>query len=148
METAYFVMHPTLGVTGVVYAPTTEKARTTFLDWLERNNHIRRADRQAFRKNMGAQRLDDPNVPSDVVLHYGYEEGSSTRYRLPATEEESRLVAGESPEEVYYPDLTEEEEGPLDGEKPEEVYYPERPIEPPRTKLMPIQQVMLRGFAK
>ena len=141
METAYFVMHPTLGVTGVVYAPTTEKARTTFLDWLERNNHIRRADRQAFRKNMGAQRLDDPNVPSDVVLHYGYEEGSSTRFRLPATEEESRPVAGKSPE-------VEEETRLLEEEETKEPYEPKELIETPRPKLMPVQEVMLRGFAK
>lgn len=69
----YFVMHPSLGVTAEVNAPTTEKARTTFLDWLERNNYISRSHRQAYRKNMVAERMEEAGaVRADITLHYGY----------------------------------------------------------------------------
>jgi len=62
-----------MDVSATVDAPTTEKARTTFLDYLERGGKIRRRDRQAWRKNMVAERLRDGNeVFSDVRLDYDY----------------------------------------------------------------------------
>lgn len=72
----YYTTHPNLSVTALVDAPTTEKARTTFLDYLERRNLISRADRSYWRKNMVAERMDDPrDVQADVELYYGYQEG-------------------------------------------------------------------------
>ncbi|MHA2069460.1 MAG: hypothetical protein ACXABY_34290, partial [Candidatus Thorarchaeota archaeon] len=74
--TIYYVTHPNLQVSALVHAPATEKARTTFLDYLERRSEIPRADRQAWRRNMVAERMEDPyDVQADVELHYGYEEG-------------------------------------------------------------------------
>jgi hypothetical protein len=144
METAYFVMHPTLGITAVVYAPSTEKARTTFLDWLERNNHISRKDRQAFRKNMGAQRLEDPNVPSDIVLHYGYEEGLPQRYRLSGpTQMDLEEEDDYAREALERGELTQ-----TDIQDIEDMREKQKVVEPPGPKLMPVQEIMLRGFTK
>ena len=143
----YFVTHPRLNKTAVIHAPSTEKARTTFLDWLERNGMISRRDRQSWRRDMVAERIEDPNVYSDVELWYGYEEEPSI-HRFPEkgiTEEEGRLAAGELPEEVYYPKLTEEGERLASGEPPEEVYFPEEP-EVGRRRLSPIQERALRGY--
>ncbi len=70
---AYYVTHPMMDKTAVVYAPSTEKARTTFLDWLERNGLMDRRQRQVLRRDMIAKRLEDPNIPVDVELNYGYE---------------------------------------------------------------------------
>jgi len=128
-ENAYYVMHPSLRVTAVVYAPATEKARTTFLDWLERNGYMRRADRQALRKNMVAQRLDDAQgVSSDIVLHYDYEDA-----RL------SQVFSGQPVNQLE----------PTDVEEHYEKLFEEKPIEVPKEESgpkMPIQKVMLRGL--
>ncbi|MBU2051264.1 MAG: hypothetical protein KKH61_20145, partial [Gammaproteobacteria bacterium] len=52
-------------------APSTEKARTVFLDYLERQGTILRGQRNLLRDNMVASRLDSPeSVLSDVELHY------------------------------------------------------------------------------
>jgi len=149
MENVYYVMHPTLGVTAVVHAPSTEKARTTFLDWLERNNHIRREDRHAYRRNMVAERLEDEHTPSDVVLHYGYQDTGPTRYSVgdrPATFRDDA-----SAEEVLA-----EERAWFDAEKlarePEVLEEPEVEerggLRQEAGRRMPIQDVMLRGFVE
>lgn len=75
----YYVTHPNLSVTALIDAPSTEKARTTFLDYLERRNLISRTDRQYWRRNMVAERMTDAaDVQADVELHYGYQEGGNT----------------------------------------------------------------------
>lgn len=74
----YYVTHPNLETTALIHAPATEKARTTFLDYLERGGQISRADRQYWRRNMVAEKMDDPyDVTADVELYYGYEEPRS-----------------------------------------------------------------------
>ena len=74
----YYVTHPNLGITALIHAPATEKARTTFLDYLERQGQISRADRQHWRRNMIAEKMEDPyDVTADVELYYGYEESGS-----------------------------------------------------------------------
>ena len=141
----YYVMHPALGVTAVVHAPSTEKARTTFLDWLERNGHMRRIDRQQLRKDMVAKRLEDPNVQSDVVLHYGYQDvgahypagpgGTPTTYG--SFEEATGEPSGEALREPWEEDMPAPRQlVPLE--------LPEVEKEEPR---MPIQKIMLRGFS-
>ncbi len=126
MESVYYVTHPQIGRTAVVYAPSTEKARTTFLDWLERSGLVSRRDRQAFRKDMVAKRLEDPNVPVDVELHYGYESDIPS-YGLPTEMEES--------------EVQESIETPVESSEDfiEATPQASRP-------LMPIQEVMLRGY--
>lgn len=134
---AYYVTHPMMDKVAVVYAPSTEKARTTFLDWLERNGSIDRKYRQAWRGDMVAKRLGDPNVPADVELHYGYEEVAIPQeYRL------GRPGIEETPVTLEEPQV---EEIPTGFEEPEtrDEFIP---LEEPRPKRMPIQEVMLRGF--
>jgi hypothetical protein len=132
IEIPYYVMHPSLGVTSVVYAPSTEKARTTFLDWLERKGYMNRSDRQQLRKNMVAKRLEDSNIQSDVVLHYGYQDTSS-----------AYMPSGE-PEWVEQQRLQEEGAEVKPGGEQQMV-----PLELPKKEepRMPIQKVMLRGFS-
>ena len=73
----YYVTHPSLGFTAVIDAPSTEKARTTYLDYLERQGRVPRSERQHLRRNMVASRILDPGeVTVDINLAYGYEEVS------------------------------------------------------------------------
>ena len=69
----YYVTHPNLNLSAIVHAPTTEKARTTFLDYLERSGQLSRSTRQRLRASMVAERVDDPfGLDADVELNYGY----------------------------------------------------------------------------
>lgn len=73
MSNVYYVTHPSIPLTATVDAPTTEKARTTFLDFLERSATINRRDRRQVRKGI-ITKLMDPNEPIavDIALYYGY----------------------------------------------------------------------------
>ncbi len=134
---AYYVTHPAIDRTAVVYAPSTEKARTTFLDWLERNGLMQRRHRQALRRDMVAERLEDPGVPADVELHYGYAEM--------AIPQEHRLGGPEIREVPVEFEEPEVREIPIRFEEPE---VEEIPIgfEEPEVRKIPIQEVLLRGF--
>ena len=80
----YYVTHPNIGISATVDAPTTEKARTTLLDYLERTGRINRASRQHYRKNMVAEKLrDSREVFSDIDLEYDYIEESRPVYTEP-----------------------------------------------------------------
>ena len=146
---AYFVTHPLMDKTAVVYAPSTEKARTTFLDWLERNGLMDRRKRQAFRRDMVAARLESPDIPADVELHYGYPEAPQVGYRLggeqPTREDLEQQEVEEALGKTYEPSFE-------DYTAMEEMGHPVSPTpqpaieEEPKPKRMPIQEVMLRGF--
>lgn len=70
----YYVTHPNFDFSAVVHAPTTEKARTTFLDYLERTGRWPRSRRQELRASMVAERVDDGSaLAADVELYYDYE---------------------------------------------------------------------------
>ncbi len=69
----YSVSHPQLEITATVDAPSTEKARTTFLDYLERNHKISRRQRQLLRQAMATKRIEEGEGYSDLELHYEYE---------------------------------------------------------------------------
>lgn len=73
MSNVYYVTHPSIPLTATVDSPTTEKARTTFLDFLERSGTINRRDRRQIRKGI-ITKLLDPNEPMavDIALYYGY----------------------------------------------------------------------------
>lgn len=135
---AYFVTHPYMDKTAVVHAPSTEKARTTFLDWLERNGLVNRRWRQSYRRDMVAERLEDPNVPADVELHYGYEEAPTIGYvppRRAEVEGEYREVpVGEEPETPEGGFREDDEEGPDIGR------------EALKERKMPIQDIALGGL--
>ena len=146
MESVYYVTHPRIDKTGVVYAPTTEKARTTFLDWLERNGFIGRAHRHLLRRDMIAERIEDPNVPADVVLHYGYEEPPVSRYGFEVPEVHDIPVRFEEPEVEDIPVRLEEPEPSFEDYAAMEKGG--HPFEPEKSKMMPVQEVMLRGYVK
>jgi len=121
----YYVTHPNVDFSATVYAPSTEKARTVFLDYLEREQAIPRAYRGYLRKDMVAERISDPySILSDVELHYGYaKEPEASRYTL------EQPTEGEEPEPSF-----EEMGHPLVEEVP-----PEKP------KRIPIQELSLGG---
>ena len=147
---AYFVTHPMMDKTAVVHAPSTEKARTTFLDWLERNGLLQRSRRQAYRRDMVAEKLEDPSVPSDVVLNYGYgEEPEPEVLRLGEERVEVPIEQGEG---VPVPDRilgTLEERMEIDRflQEGDERFEESEGMEEPKPKRMPIQEVMLKGFS-
>jgi len=119
--TAYYVTHPNLGISAIVHAPSTEKARTVFLDWLERTGQILRGQRQHYRENMIAERMnEDQFVGADVTLNYGYLDASPQRFE-PSIEREEMV------------------ETPLTEEFEEEERIPRR-------KLSPIEEASFRGF--
>lgn len=139
---AYYVTHPYIKRIAVVHAPTTEKARTTFLDWLERGGLLPRARRQAYRRDMIAEKLEDPNVPSDVELYYEYGEAPLVPAPPSGEPEEVLRLGGEMveapirrEEEVWEGD--EHEIG--DYLKPTEEFREEEP------RRMPIQEISLGG---
>jgi hypothetical protein len=93
----YYVTHPNLEISALVEAPTTDKARTTYLDWMERSSHIQRRDRQYWRRSMIAERLDYPeDVTVDIELNYGYED--SAPITLPQTQEYTEQVEYSDPD--------------------------------------------------
>lgn len=120
----YFVMHPNLNRSAVVEAPTTEKARTTFLDHLERHRVIGRRARQQYREDMVAERLEDAGaVDADVRLSYYYN----------GQEPEGSVSLGDLPRESQYYDEPEMMPEP----EPVEAYEPAR---------SPIAEVSLGGY--
>jgi len=113
-----------MGIRAVVYAPSTEKARTTFLDWLERTERIPRGDRHRWRRNMIAERLEYPEeVESDITLQYryGYEE----------------VAPGSAPSEVIPVEVTPMPEEPVPVEEPPLVVEEQQP------RLSPIARASL-----
>ena len=148
----YLTLHPNLSVTALVTAPTTEKARTTFLDYLERRGAIARADRSYWRRNMVAERMDNPeDVQADVELYYGYQEGGQTMPpSMTATPQYgSTPMTYEEPEEPYTEDpgrMEYEEEQHYKDSAPQ----PQAPVEeaPAPRGLSPIQQVSLGRSGK
>ena len=71
----YLASHPEIGLTAQVEAPSTRKARTTYLDYLSRNQLIDWRTRQSYRENIPVKRIDPGEVDVDVELSYS-DEGS------------------------------------------------------------------------
>lgn len=68
----YYVTHPNIDLSAKITAPSTEKARTTFLDYLERVGKLKRSKRGYLRQNMVAEKMSDAfSVESDIELSYG-----------------------------------------------------------------------------
>jgi len=121
----YYVTHPNLGFSATIEAPSTEKARTVFLDYLERQGRVLRSSRQELRRNMVADRVADPSeIFADVNLAYGYEETSFkpeykevlTPTRQPEPEVEEVDLPGSEMAEVP---IEREEAEPIEPEVPE-----------------------------
>jgi len=72
----YYVTHPNIDFSATVKAPSTDKARTAFLDYLERTGKASRKYRQDIRRNTVAERIEFPEeVDTDVKLYYNYTDG-------------------------------------------------------------------------
>lgn len=101
----YFVTSPFVEETAVVRgAPTSEKARTVFLDHLERSGLLPRNRRQEIRATMATKRVGD-GVDADVILEYGEETHLPYIVRLPSSTvgeevEESTKVPEEKPKRL------------------------------------------------
>ena len=132
---SYSVSHPQLDITATVYAPTSEKARTTFLDYLERTGKVRRSQRQLLRKSMATKKLEEGSEGySDLELYYEYES-------IP--EEGIFQLEGPSGEDI--------EMNPEQGE----YFVPSGPMAQglspaservaPQQRMMPIQELALTG---
>ena len=130
----YYVTHPNMDFSATIEAPSTEKARTAYLDYLERQGLWSRNRRQELRRNMVADRIMDPGeIQADIQLSYGYE---GTKF-APVVGEEIQL--GEQMAEVPIEPMYEEPEeslGPVEREIP---------VEEPRL-FSPIAQVSLGGY--
>lgn len=96
---SYYVTHPNLGISALVDAPSTDKARTTFMDYLERQGQMFRVDRQRWRRNMVAERMEDPDsVSADIRLYYGYsDESKHPTFSTSPSREEMGLPSEQPP---------------------------------------------------
>jgi len=116
----YYVAHPNLEYSATVKAPSTDKARTTYLDFLERSGRASRKNRQQLRKNTIADRIEFPEeVDSDVTLYYDYTGSGNGE-------------GNEEPIQVGYEPRVE----PAEEYDEEEEYGPEPEQEP-----MPVEQI-------
>ncbi len=132
----YYVTHPNVNITAKVSAPATEKARTVFLDYLERQGKAPRKLRQVLRRNMVAERLEDPDtITADIDLSYSYgQEESQELFRPSEYVEEKIEPEAEIPASV-------EEPGPSFETPP-----PPPRLEPVRSGRSPIANASLGGF--
>jgi len=134
----YYVRHPNIDSSAVVHAPTTEKARTTFLDYLERRGAIQRRLRQALRENMVAEKIDSPyGVSSDIELYYQYSKDE--------VEDIGRVTLGRQPIDEVATEEPEEEVLQLGGEMVEIPLDEEGRAIPQEERLSPIQELALGG---
>ena len=117
----YYVTHPNMDFSATVKAPSTDKARTTFLDYLERSGKASRKDRQLIRKNTVADRIEFlEEVDADVSLSYNYTGENG---------EEEQVI------QVGYGEM-------LDGEEPvEDESYDREPMEDISEPEMPVEQI-------
>ena len=134
----YYVTHPNLDFSAKVDASSTEKARTVFLDYLERSGAISRRQRQSVRRNMVAKRLERPEtVDADIELSYAYgaEEGPTYRLGEPTME---RVFEGQP--------VTEGE--PTEVQEYDEYLGMGKPVgeEVGRPGMSPIAKAALRGY--
>ena len=122
----YYVTHPNMDFSATVKAPSTDKARTTFLDYLERSNKAHRKDRQLIRKNTVADRIEFPEeVDSDVSLSYNYTGENGIEEEQVIQVGYGQALDGEELEEDE--DYEEELDGETFGLEPDP--EPEMPVE-------------------
>ena len=132
---SYSVSHPQLDITATVYAPSSEKARTTFLDYLERTGKVKRSQRQLLRRAMATKKLEEGSEGySDLELHYEYE--SIPEEGIFQLEEPSGEAIEVNPEQGEYfvpSDPMAQGLSPASGQVA------------PQQKVMPIQELALTG---
>lgn len=138
----YYVAHPNLDFSAKVDAPSTEKARTVFLDYLERNGIISRRRRQYVRENMVAEKLEHPEtIDADIELAYSYRAEEGPAYRLGGEPEPREVVEVPIEERPLRHPFPHDEAEELE-EIPEVVEVePERP-----SGVSPIAKAATRGY--
>jgi hypothetical protein len=131
----YYVTHPNIDISAKVTAPSTEKARTVFLDYLERVGKLRRSMRGRLRENMVAEKLQDPfGVEADMELAYG--SAGQRGYGRPVSKFDEVLEEVELPKrnDVVY-------------QEPQEETWSEPQPEPEMAPMSPIAQASLGRLA-
>jgi len=71
----YLTFIPGFSINAEVDAPDTKHARTTFLDYLQRNNYIGWDQRQIYRKKIKTDRVEPGEVSTTIQLVYDMQEG-------------------------------------------------------------------------
>jgi len=71
----YLTFIPGFSINAEVEAPDTKHARTTFLDYLQRNNYIGWDQRQIYRKKIKTGRVEPGEVSTTIQLVYDMQEG-------------------------------------------------------------------------
>ena len=131
-----------MNFSATIEAPSTEKARTTYLDYLERQGMLSRSRRQELRQNMVADRVVDPSeVMADITLSYGYE---AARFE-PVEREELQLGEGMVEVPIEPRRKPAYEEGPEVDLGPVEKEAPTERVEKPRIT-SPIAQISLGRY--
>jgi len=134
----YYVKHSELGKDALVHAPSTEKARTAFLDYLERNGMVSRKDRQSWRKGLITDRVEEGETSAEVELWYGYTP-SSVRVEYPSTPAEPAI------EPMSFED---EQEVSVSSPPTAPVEAPPSPPSAPTRRMSPIAAAAMRGFVR
>lgn len=102
----YYVSHPEFPLKAKVDAPSTDKARTTYLDYLERTGSVARRFRQSMRKGIATKRLvDSEEITADVNLDYEYGdiEQAPTLESIPQVEGAQQMTPAPTPEVSVQP---------------------------------------------
>ena len=116
----YYVTHPNMDFSATVKAPSTDKARTTFLDYLERSSKAYRKDRQQIRRNTVAERIEFPEeVDADVALSYNYTGENGENEQVIQVGYGETLDGEEPVEDEGYRDYVEEPYEPEPEPEPE-----------------------------
>ena len=71
----YLTFIPGFEINAEVDAPSTKQARTSYLDYLQRNNYIGWDQRQAYRKKVKTDRMEPGERATTIQLDYDMQEG-------------------------------------------------------------------------
>lgn len=66
----YYVVSQDFGVAANVDAPDKRKARTTFLDYMQRHNYISWSQRQSLKPRLMLDKVVKGTYPTDIELEY------------------------------------------------------------------------------
>jgi len=71
----YLTFIPGFKINAEINAPSTKQARTSYLDYLQRNNYIGWDQRQAYRKKVKTDRMEPGEIATTIQLDYDMQEG-------------------------------------------------------------------------
>lgn len=116
----YFTYHPEVGLQAQITAPTTRKARTTYLDYLYRNDLIPWRGRQEIKKSIIVDQITAGEVPVDLELTYRTGEspglvGEDQTQSLDPSEQDFGPVTGQEEEIEFMPRGRKQPQQPSQG---------------------------------